>query len=305
MSKPFAIHEDLERNNIGVYGDAGRLWLKDLPNLVEEFEQKWSITVGPPFPNLSFNFAAPATRLNGVRVVLKACFPSDDFGSEAEALRLYRRNGAVELINSDKERGVLLIEYATPGTLLSELEDDDEATQIAANIMRKIRRPAPKQHKFPTIGDWGKGFGKMRSHFNGGSGPFPPRLLDRAERLFAELEASQSEPVVLHGDLHHFNILAATREPWLAIDPQGVVGEPEYEVGALLRNPMPELGTRTGLREISERRINILTDELGYDRERLIGWGLSQAVLSAWWSIEDNSGAWDVAIAVAEALSKL
>ena len=83
----------------------------------------------------------------------------------------------------------------------------------------------------------------------------------------------------------------------LAIDPKGLVGEPEYEVRVFLRNcllskPQPE--------RVLVRRVDQFTDELGFERERILGWGLAQAVLSAWWSIEDGGQAWDEAIACAE-----
>jgi streptomycin 6-kinase len=127
-------------------------------------------------------------------------------------------------------------------------------------------------------------------------------MVDEAETLFDELTRSASEPVLLHGDLHHFNILAAAREPWLAIDPQGVVGERAYEVGALLRNPMPQLLTWPRLRRVQTRRVEQLADELDFDRQRLRGWAFAQAVLSAWWSFEDTGKDWEQGIAVAESL---
>jgi streptomycin 6-kinase len=108
-----------------------------------------------------------------------------------------------------------------------------------------------------------------------------------------------AEPVLLHGDLHHWNILAAGRQPWLALDPKGIVGEPAYEVGALLRNPdlMPL--------QVQERRVDQLTAELGFDRYRILGWGIAQAVLSAWWSYEDHGHGWESAVACAEILAAL
>ena len=144
----------------------------------------------------------------------------------------------------------------------------------------------------------------MRDRFGGTSGPLPEKLTGEAERLFAELLASQSEPVVLHGDLHHFNILAAERQPWLAIDPKGVVGEPEYEVGAFLRNPMPDLLSKPHPGSILARRLDQFSEELGFDRERLRSWGIAQAVLSAWWSIEDHGYGWEEAIRFAELLAE-
>jgi streptomycin 6-kinase len=276
-----------------------------LPALLAECEQRWSLNIGPPFPNLSYNYAASAIRQDGTPVVLKAGFPEREFKTEAEALRLYAGWGAVQLFDADVERGVLLLEHITPGTLLSIVQDDEEATSIAAHVMRQLWRPVAKDHPFPTVADWARGMSRVREEFGGGSGPFPARMVDQAEHLFEELFSSMGEPVLLHGDLHHFNILAASRQPWLAIDPKGVVGEPEYEVGALLRNPTPEIATRPGLRQLLARRIDQLAEELGFDKTRLRDWSLAQAVLSAWWSYEDHGGGWDVSIAIAENLAAI
>ena len=132
--------------------------------------------------------------------------------------------------------------------------------------------------------------------------PCRPSLVDKAEALFSELLDSMREPVLLHGDLHHDNILSAEREPWLAIDPKGVVGEPEYEVGGFLRShllfqPKPE--------EVLTRRVDQFVDGLGFDRERVVGWGLAQALLSAWWAYEDHGRVWEQPITCAELLASL
>ena len=134
----------------------------------------------------------------------------------------------------------------------------------------------------------------------------PEALVADAEGLFGELIGSMAEPVLLHGDLHHDNILAAQREPWLAIDPKGLVGEPAYEVGALLRNPhLRRLVAAPNVEQTMARRVAQLSEELSLDRERIRGWGLAQAVLSAWSSIEDHGLGWEPAIACAEILAAL
>lgn len=139
----------------------------------------------------------------------------------------------------------------------------------------------------------------------GGTGPFPGVLVKTAETLFAELSGSMAEAVLLHGDLHYANILAAERRPWLALDPKGVVGEPAYEVGALLRNPRPQLLDESDPGRILDRRLDQLAEELGFDRARLLGWSLAQAVLSGWWSFEDHGHGWEFAIRCAELLAAL
>lgn len=303
MNRKFSIPDDLVRTATELRGAAGAEWAKRLPGLLADCERRWSLTIGPHFPNLSYNYTAPAVRADGTSLVVKAGFPGDrELLSEAEALRIYAGRGAAQLLDADLDQGVLLLEHLKPGTLLNTLEDDERATSIAAGIMRQLWRPAPAEHQFPSVADWGRGFARLRERFGGRTGPLPEGLADRAERLFAELLGSMSEPVVLHGDLHHFNILAAERQPWLAIDPKGVVGEPAYEVGAFLRNPVPDLLSKPEAGRILSRRLDQLSEELGFERERLRGWGIAQAVLSAWWSIEDHGYGGEASIAFAELL---
>ncbi|MBI2856648.1 MAG: phosphotransferase [Chloroflexi bacterium] len=291
----------LARTIVEVYGAAGAEWLGRLPATIAECAQRWSLRVMPPFNILTYSYVAPAVGEDGKAAVLKASVPSLELLGEIEALRYFNGHGSVKLLDADAEKGVLLLERLQPGTLLSGIEDDERATSIAAAVMRQLWRPLETDHPFPTIGEQAQGLKKMRDHFGGGCGPFPRDLVEAAEALFDQLIGSVSEPVLLHGDLHHGNILlSAERESWLAIDPKGLLGEPEYEVGAMLRNPMPGLLAQPRPERILARRLDQLSEELDFDRERLVGWGLAQAVLAAWWSYEDHGRGWEPMIACAE-----
>jgi streptomycin 6-kinase len=271
---------------------------------VAECEQRYALTVLPPF-DLSYNYVAPAVRADGAGVVLKLGVPNPELLTEIAALRHYDGRGIVQLLDADEEVGLLLLERLKPGTTLLGLADDEEATAIAAQVMGDLWRLPPAGHNFPAVAKWAAGMERLRHEFDGGSGPFPPRLVALAEALFADLLGSMSDPVLLHGDLHHENILRAERQPWLALDPKGVVGEPAYEVGALLRNPLPQLLSWPRPERIQARRLDILAEILGFDRQRMIAWSVAQAVLSAWWSYEDHGHGWEPAIACAELLASL
>jgi streptomycin 6-kinase len=294
--------ENFVHTQLELYGERGQQWLERLPLLLAECEQRWGITVLPPFSTLSYNYAAPATRADGADVVLKLGLPNPELTNEIEALRVYAGRGICRLLEADPEQGSLLLERLQPGAMLTTVSDDEQATAIAAQVMRQLWRPAPAQHNFPTIARWAKGLERLRSTFNGGVGPFPLYLVEQAERLFEELIHSMSEPTLLHGDLHHFNILSAQRETWLAIDPKGVVGEPAYEVGALLRNPSTRVISDV---RVQTRRVDQLAAELSIDRERILGWGLAQAVLSGWWSYEDHGHGWEPSLALAGLFAEL
>lgn len=289
---------------VELYKDQGRAWLQALPALLDELAETWSLTLQSHFTNLSFNYVTPALRADGTPAVLKVGVPNPELLCEMAALRFFDGQSSARLLAADEARGALLIERLTPGITLRALDDDDQVTLITADVMRRLWRPAPTDHPFPTAAKWGQGFTRLRREFGGGSGPFPATLVDAAERLYAELDAASAPPVVLHGDLHQDNILAAQRAPWLALDPKGLVGEPAYEVGALLRNP-PYWIAPAELTPVTARRIDLLTEALGIERFRIAGWGMAQAVLSAWWAYEDQGHSWEEAIACAETLYQL
>ncbi len=310
IEREAALPERFRQTVQSTWGEPGAEWLRALPVLLADCTRRWSLTLAPPFPNLSFNYVAPAVRADGTEVVLKAGVPNKGLRCEEAALRVFDGSGCVRLLDADSEAGLLLLERLRPGIPLTTLADearDDAATAIAASVMRGLWRPAPPHHPFPTVGDWGNGFGRLRARFEGGAGPLPQARVEEAEALFAELLASSAAPVLLHGDLHHDNILSAGRQPWLAIDPKGVVGEPAYEVGALLRNLWPDRHTHQNPGRLLDRRARQLAEELGLDLARVRGWAVAQAVLSAWWGIEDNDGdgGWEGAIADAERLAAI
>lgn len=287
------------RRVIDVHGERGRDWLASLPGFIDECATRWSLSIGPPIGDLSYNWVAPARRADGTEVVLKLGVPHRELICEAAALRVYDGRGAVRLIDADPDVGVMLLEKAEPGEPLWRM-DDERAAPIVGSIMQQLWRPMPTGHPFPTVADWARGFDRLRARFDGKTGP--AGMVEKAERLFQELGAA-SEPVLLHGDLHHGNILTARRLPYLAIDPKGVVGAPVYEVGAFVRNGVVLASPHPA--SVLRRRIEILSEHLGFERTRIRDAAFAVAVLSAWWSIEDHGRGWEETMRIASYLDEL
>ncbi|MGH2510362.1 MAG: aminoglycoside phosphotransferase family protein [Ktedonobacteraceae bacterium] len=265
------------------------VWLAKLPAILASCAKRWQLTILPPFPNLSYHYATPVLRVDGTPAVIKACSPTGEFAEEVEALRLFQDGDMVRLLEVDSVCEVMLLERLLPGTLLSQLvpEQDEHATSILASVMKRLWQPVPVQHTFPTVEDGGSGLRHLRTQYNGGYGPFSPHLVQEAEALFRDLSASAPQHMLLHGDLHHENILLSGHT-WRAIDPKGLVGDPGYETGALFYNPLGWMSTVPDPRKILERRVAQLAEELAMERTRIRGWGLAQSVLSAWWSVEND-----------------
>jgi streptomycin 6-kinase len=310
------------------FREDGYAFLEALPDSIDEASAKWGLTDVQPAPTLSYNFVAFAKAHRGLGgggegkdVVLKMGVPNHEFLSEMEALRLFDGDGACKLIDYEEEKYWMLLERLKPGVMLATLEDDEEATHIAAEVMKKIWRPmesvdlppiqqhtlmstrADGLHKFIRLTDWFDGLERLRQMFDGGTGPLNEKIVRRAERSVSDFFLENHNPVLMHGDFHHYNILSSERG-WLIIDPKGVLGPAGYEVGPLLINPWGELINRVEIQQLTKRRIEILREHLGFERERIREWGLAHAVLSAWWGIESNTG-WEYALAIAEMLASL
>ena len=307
------------QNIHNAFGDEGRLWLDRLPGLVTEASCRWRLTAVNPVPNLSYNFVAFANR-GDEEVVLKIGVPNQELVSEMNALKFFDGCGAVRLLDADEEHTMCLLERIRPGEMLSALEDDEQATHIAADVMLKLWQPlesldsrsllldieqqAVRLQKFIKLTDWFAELDKLRPTFNGGTGPFPENIISHMEETLPRLFAESNPPLLIHGDLHHFNILSSERG-WLAIDPKGVIGHPEYEVGPFLINPMPGFLNGSNPKVQTERRIAILSERLGFTRQSLRDWGSCHAVLSAWWDMSPNGVGGEYSIRCAEILASI
>jgi len=280
-----------------VHGPTGADWLERLPALVAEFAAKWSLTVRPPFPILSYNYVTPVIGPSGEALVLKLGVPHPELWSEIDALRDFDGRGAVRLIDADRERGVLLLEHALPGEPLAMLPDDEAQIAALVVVMRRLWQPLPPGHPFRKVSDLARGFDRLRATFDGGYGPFPLAQIDRAWGLFRELAAGD-EPTLIHGDLNPGNVLRGGREPWLAIDPKGYVGNPLFDTATFLNDPSPGLDEATQ-RRTQARRVALLAEALGVARGDILAWAEAHAVLSAWWSYEDHGRGWEPGLRLA------
>ncbi|MBN1302804.1 MAG: phosphotransferase [Anaerolineales bacterium] len=267
------------------FGIDGERYLDALPSLIEEASTRWQLAVGEPFL-LSFNYVTAVTLPDGTPAVLKIGVPHREFTSEVEALRIYAGKGSARLIKSDTRKGFLLQERLLPGDMLAEMQDDDRATEIAAQVMQTLWRPVPEKSQLIGIEDWLRELGRYHSKYPGNDGPLPAKLVSLAREYKREL-LSEDEPVVLlHGDCHHYNILKSG-EAWKAIDPKGVIGPSGFEVGPLLSNPYPYFLERPDAGQQIKRRIAILSECLGMEPGLIRRWALTQSILSACWDLDE------------------
>jgi len=275
----------------GTYPESGEAWLNTLPDLLRDIQHWWGLELlPPPFP-FSYHTVIPCRTQNGMQAVLKLGVPHQELTWEIQSLQHFRGKGAVRLIKAEAEKGVMLLERLQPGHTLLDVDDPRRAATIAADAAHKLWSPPPAGQSFPTVSEWGQGFVRLRKAFRHGKFPFPRDVVNRAKSIFQNLLKTSADPVLLHGDLHHRNILRG-RNTWLTIDPKGVIGEPAYEVGAYLRNPMPEILEWDQFQQRTDLRLDIFQERCSLPRQRMLLWAFAQCVLAAWWSYEENSSAW-------------
>lgn len=254
----------------------------NLRDRVQQLASDWRLSIQKSFETET-SVVSFVTRDNQ-SLILKVSKQENDEWRAGEVLQAFAGNGVPQVF--EHTGGAMLLERLQPGNSVADLSlggGDQEATEILASVIEKMS-PAATPYDCPKVEDWGKGFARYLAT---GDERIPRRLVDAAQRVFADLSASQSHARLLHGDLHHYNVLFDSQRGWLAIDPKGVIGEVEYEIGAILRNPFeqPELFLS---RSTIERRIEQLTARLKLNRERVVAWAFAQAVLSAIWEIEDR-----------------
>jgi streptomycin 6-kinase len=211
--------------------------------------------------------------------VLKIPFPHRESEHEAEALRAWDGDCAVRLLEHDTGSGALLLERAIPGQALSEA-GAEEALSVLIGLLPRLWKPAGAPFVTLEAESW-HWMQSLPRNWERTGRRFERRLLDAAVETLRGLSASGDERVLLHQDLHPGNVLRASREPWLVIDPKPLAGERAFAVAPIVR--APELGHS---RERVLHRLDRLSRELGIDRERARGWALCQTL--AWAFGEDD-----------------
>ena len=287
---------DLVTHVTAMCGADGAEWLDALERTVSELERKWTMKVLEPFAAGEFNFVAPAIRENGDRCVLKIAPPFDtvEIRGEAQYLRSRDGNGTVKLLAEETDRRAILLEHALPGENLAELFGDDQTSALtpAIDVLQAILSPAPEPDDgVKTLDDWFDGLRRYSST------TFPADYAGKALAIYEELRDQPGRTLYLHGDFHPGNIVNATRSPYLAIDPKGIIGHIGYDIAVFLNNFHWWQETRPDVRE----RLNLAVERfaLAFDIDpiELRRWAFAQMVLGAWWTFEDMPEFYDNAVA--------
>ena len=247
-------------------------WLRTVPDLATDCCKEWGLQLGEPYEAGAAGYAARAELPDGRPAVLKLIHLHRESEHEADALRVWDGDGAVRLLAEDAERGALLLERCEPGTKLYEA-GAETALDVIVELLPRLWKPAGEP--FHTLVDEAAWWRSYLPEQWERDPTFERRLLDAALDALDTLPQTQGEQVLVSQDQHAENVLAAQREPWLAIDPKPLLGEREFALAPIVR--AFELGHS---RDAVLNRLDQLSSELGLDRERARGWAIGQTI--AW-----------------------
>ncbi|MFD7230825.1 aminoglycoside phosphotransferase family protein [Streptomyces sp. NPDC059881] len=276
------IPDELVAKQIEYNGEAGRAFVEALPGRAAEFMGRWGLRVTGPSMSGVASLVLPVVRVgDGTRAALKLQLLDEETEGEPLALRVWDGAGAVRLLDHDAGTGTMLLERLDEGRHLSALTDGREAVRILGELLARLTAvPAPPVG-LRRLGDIAA---RMSARVPGAVAA----LEDEGERrLLRDCAAAVREVAgepgdrLLHWDLHYDNVLAAEREPWLAIDPKPLAGDPGFELFPALWNRFDADDTLW--------RFDLLTERLGMDRARARAWTVGRVLQNGLWRVSEGA----------------
>ncbi|WP_055474443.1 aminoglycoside phosphotransferase family protein [Gordonia sp. HS-NH1] len=258
-------------------------WLRRLPGAVSALLDEWGLRRdGEELWHGFESLVVPVIDRHGTPAVLKVAFDGDDEGAqEALGLHHWQGRGAVRMLRADPRRRALLLERLSQRDLTT--VDDDEACLVVADLYGRLHIPAPGRLT-PLTAHLERWLGDLASIPR--DAPVPRRFVEQALSLGRDLLADNATVgVIVHGDLHHENVLADADGRWVAIDPSPMSGDAHYELAPMLWN---RLGSRASdVRYDIRRRFYTITDAADLDQDRARDWVIVRMILNAHWAIVD------------------
>ncbi|HVC35572.1 MAG TPA: aminoglycoside phosphotransferase family protein [Chloroflexota bacterium] len=271
------IPDDFATAIINQAGDAGRTWIDRLPIVVEGLCRRWDLVVdGAPMHGY-LGVVVPVKRRDEL-CVLKVSWIDETTAHEISALSVWNGRGAVRLLEAEPELAVMLLERLNSRRSLRDVEIG-KAVAVAGHLLRRLSVPAPSD--LPLLKVVAERLSEtLTERWDRLGRPMPRRLIDAARDSAVQLGPSAGSTLVNY-DLHDGNVLAGDREPWLAIDPKVVVGDPEFGIAQLLWTRLEDLDRAGGL----SRHFTALVDEAGLDLDRARSWTLVRCVDYWLWAL--------------------
>jgi streptomycin 6-kinase len=271
-------------------GDEAGPWLSGLTDLIAELRQRWRLELDEPGVETDARYVLQARR-DGDRLILELSYPDGWWAETTRALEAWHGDGVLRLFDHDA-RGARSLEDHEPA---APPPDEPAALRDACAVARRLWIQAPDgiTAVAAEVRVWASEL--QERHVRAGR-PFEPELVRAATELFSTLGPTQGDRVLLHGDLRLASIALAD-DRRVALDPQPLVGEREFDAASLLRDtPGDLIVDMNDGRQRVKTRFEVLIDELGCNANRLKGWAFATGVDQAVWCAENGDHATAAAI---------
>jgi streptomycin 6-kinase len=287
------VPEELAASHARFFGAAGRAWIDALPRLAAACLRRWHLTLDGRQRFGAVALILPVRCADGAPAVLKLQPVDEETAGEPAALRAWRGHGAVRLLEHDPGTGSMLLDRLDADRTLAAVADDLAALRILTGIMAGLHAvPAPPGIR--RLGDIAAAMLDRVPPVLGTVGdPDERHLIGTCAAAVADLVAEPGDRL-LHWDLHFDNVLATLDDPgrWLAIDPKPLIGDPGFDLLAALHNRWEDVVATADVPRAVRRRFDLMTDVLGLDRQRAIGWTLGRILENRLWEAENSDTAW-------------
>ena len=284
---------------IGEFADSGGKWVDNYPKMLEDYVERWQLTLtGTASAGLPINVILYAETERGNPVVLKLGHPHPEQKTEIIALRAYQGRYAVNILDWDDETGAFLMDRVLPGKKLRNISNNIDRSRIKVRLIGDLPIPISDVAGLPSFGEWmERAFAEFRDRLKRGEASDHEleflSFIEMAEATYQRLLPRCPETYLLHGDLHHENILLDEERGWLAIDPKGVRGPRVMECGRFLHNfiedEIPGIehvrdATDAQIVNVLEQRFETFGQMLDFDHADIIKATYVDLVLSTCWS---------------------
>ncbi|MFD3334975.1 aminoglycoside phosphotransferase family protein [Streptomyces sp. NPDC058700] len=272
------VPDELAASQAKYNGEAGRAFVAGLPALAEGSIRRWGLRVTGPSMYGVASLVLPVERVaDGTRAALKMQLLDEETEGEPIGLRAWDGDGVVRLLDHDPGNGTMLLERLDDARPLTSLTDTREALGVVAGLLARLTAvPAPPGLR--TLGDIAAGMLAEVPDAAVRLGARDAAVLRDCAAAVREV-AGESGGRLLHWDLHLGNVLAGGREPWLAIDPKPLAGDPGFEL-------LPSLLDRFDPADVLWR-FDLLAEVVG-DRARAVAWTLGRILQNALWDVADG-----------------
>ena len=225
----------------------------------------------------------PVRLSDGSTAVLKVSWPHVEAEHEHLALQRWAGHGAVRLLAANPGRWTMLLERLDGGHDLQDVPID-EACQVIGELLRQLDHPA-----LPQLSRLSEEAAHLTESLDAAPPTIPRRFVEKTRAVLTDLVTDDAiDSRMVHTDLHYWNVLAADRQPWLAIDPKPLAADPAFAVTPALWNRWEEAIASGDLRRHLRRRLSIICEGAGLDQERARSWSIVREVQMALWAVEDD-----------------